>query len=312
MTSTLYPGKGEIKTATCWVVILNYNRPLDTIGCLKSLEMDGTFSVIVVDNGSSVGNLEFITATFPKVIILKNEVNRGFSGGMNDGLRYACSAGARYICILNNDARISAGCLRQLFETLDYHPGLAAVSPAIYRLDVPSQPWFLGSALDERLGLAEHRNILPEAILTHQPWLSGCALVMREHAIRTVGGFDERFFAYWEDVDWSVRARAAGWQLALHRDAIVYHRVGSTLKPTSADSIYYYTRNHLLFAKLNFHASVRMLSKIAALQLREGMREFRIGSQHRSHRLLHTLGGIYDYCVGRFGPRPKPRCDNLN
>lgn len=311
MTYSRLPDKGRISTATGWVVILNYNRPLDTIGCLKSLGMDESISVVVVDNGSSAGNLEFIPAMFPKVSILKNEVNRGFSGGMNDGLRYAYSAGARYVCLLNNDARISAECLKRLFETLDIHPELAAVSPAIYRLDAPLQPWFLGSVLDERSGMAEHRNALPEAILTYQPWLSGCAMVIRELAIRTVGGFDERYFAYWEDVDWSVRVRAAGWKLALHRGTVAHHRVGSTLKPTSGDSIYYYTRNHLLFAQLNCRAGLQMLLKIAALHVKEGLRDIRTGSQHRSHRLLHTLAGIHDFHVGRFGPRPKSIGHNL-
>ena len=294
------------RTIGVWVVILNYNRTLDTIGCLKALNMDGDFQVMVVDNGSPTNTLIPILTRFPGVRIIRNEKNRGYSGGMNAGLRTVTALNARYICVLNNDARFSADSLKLLTEAMDRDPHLAALSPAIYRLDAPTQPWFLGGILDERSGMAEHHNLMPNAALSNQPWLSGCALVLREQAIRTVGDFDERYYAYWEDVDWSVRARAAGWRLALHREAIAYHRVGSTLPPTSGDAIYYYTRNHLLFVHLNYHASVKLLSKIAALHLREALRELRADPQHRVHRLIHTAAGIYDFYRRRFGARPKP------
>ena len=210
-----------MKAAEIAIVVLNWNRRDDTLACLESLAQAdlGGASVWVVDNGSHDGSAAAVRERFPAVRVVALPENRGFAGGNNAGIRAALESGAEGVLLLNNDTRVSPDFLLPLLWAFDAYPRAAAVCSAIHRQDRPEM-------LD--VGYAQVRFAQREAVqlcgvnaLPGQGFGSrceievavGCCVLISAAALRTVGLFDERYFAYHEDVDWSLRARRAGYQL---------------------------------------------------------------------------------------------------
>lgn len=224
-----------MKAAEITIVVLNWNRRDDTLACLESLAQAdlGGASLLLVDNGSLDGSVEAVRGRFPALRIVPLPENRGFAGGNNAGIRAALAAGAGGVLLLNNDTRVSPDFLIPLLWAFDAYPRAAAVCSAIHRLD---RPEMLDIAYAKvRFG---HRdavqlcgvNALPGHGFEQRCEVEvavGCSVLLAAEAVRRVGLFDERYFAYHEDVDWSLRARRAGYQLVYEPMSRVFHR-GST------------------------------------------------------------------------------------
>jgi hypothetical protein len=224
-----------MKAAEITIVVLNWNRRDDTLACLESLaqaQLDGA-AILVVDNGSRDGSAAAIRERFPAVRLLALPENQGFAGGNNAGIRAALEAGAQGVLLLNNDTRVSPDFLTPLLWAFDAYPRAAAVCSAIHRQDRPemldvayAQVRFEQRDAIQLCGV----NALPGDGFGSRREIEvapGCSVLVSAEALRTVGLFDERYFAYHEDVDWSLRARRAGYQLVYEPFSRVFHR-GST------------------------------------------------------------------------------------
>lgn len=216
------------------VVTLNWNGADDTIACLESIEAcrSDDIEVIVVDNGSDDDDvMRVVQATFSKrwVTLVRNPENLGFTGGSNVGITIALERGANAVMLLNNDARVEPGAFEALLEHLEHNGETGLVSPLI--LDESGERiWASGGVRARRevvcrLGLARR----PVAEAPSEPFSSyaliGCAIVVRSTVFESVGFLDNDYFAYLEDVDYSVRVRDAGWRLDVVPAARVRHRV---------------------------------------------------------------------------------------
>lgn len=216
------------------VVTLNWNGADDTIACLESIEAtrSNSVEVIVVDNGSEDEDvMRVVQATFSRrwVTLVRNPENLGFTGGSNVGITIALERGAHAVMLLNNDARVEPGALDRLLDYLDKNAETGLVSPLI--LDESGEKiWAAGGVRARRevvcrLGLARR----PVADAPSAPFsayaLIGCAIVIRAEVIDRIGYFDNDYFAYLEDVDYSLRAKEAGWRLDVVPSARVRHRV---------------------------------------------------------------------------------------
>lgn len=225
------------------IVVLGWNRRADTLACLASLERADLAGarILVVDNGSSDGSVDAIRAAFPRVTVLSLPENRGYAGGNNAGIAAALAAGAEAVLLLNNDTEVASDFLPPLLEALDSPSGVAAVSSAILRLDRPelndvawSEVHFDRRHVVQLIGTNalpghgfDHRKVVPVAV--------GCALLIGAEALRTIGLFDEEYFAYHEDVDWCLRARKKGYHILYEPHSRVYHhRSRSTEGPRPA------------------------------------------------------------------------------
>lgn len=214
------------------IVVLNWNQKDETIACLRSLAAAdlGGAAVVVVDNGSRDGSVDALRAEFPSVRILALPENRGFAGGCNAGMRAALEAGAEGILLLNNDTRVARDFLLPLLDAMHSSPGAGAVSSAAFRLDRPtmldvaySEVRFNRRHVVQILGV----NALPGEGFDRRAEVgvvNACSLLLKAEALRTVGLFDEAYFAYHEDVDWCLRARQAGYQLFYEPYSRVLHR----------------------------------------------------------------------------------------
>jgi N-acetylglucosaminyl-diphospho-decaprenol L-rhamnosyltransferase len=217
------------------VIILSYNTR-DLLGeCLRSVAADsGALAVetIVVDNASTDGSAEMVAREFPEVTLMASETNLGFAGGNNVAL--ARCAG-RYALLLNADAALHPGALAALAGYLDAHPHVGAVGPRLLNSDGSFQPSAFGFPTLGRmalvttqlsrllLGHAERGRIYrPEAPMAVD-WVTAACLMVRRETIAAVGLLDETFFFDYEDVDWCLRMRNAGWEVHAVPAAVVTH-----------------------------------------------------------------------------------------
>ena len=219
----------RIESADVTIVVLNWQRPDETIACLESLHAAalGGARILVVDNGSQDDSIERIHARFPAQEILSLPFNEGYAGGNDAGIRAALTAGAKAVLLLNNDAVVAPDFLDPLVWVLNSHSRIAAVSSATLRpdretLEVAWLRVHFGYGLIRRIGVhampSEGYNDRREV-----PVVVGCSLLIAADALRQVGALDEAYFAYHEDVDWCFRVRDAGWEVHYQPLSRVYH-----------------------------------------------------------------------------------------
>jgi GT2 family glycosyltransferase len=245
--------------ALSWVtiVVLNWNGLKDTMDCLGSLnQLDyENYEVVVVDNGSVDESVPVIRERFPGVTVIENGENLGYTGGNNVGLCHSMAQGADYTLLLNNDTLVHPAFLRLLVDAVKAEPTVGIAGPTIYYHERPDVIWSAGGAIDWRrgntrmVGLGER----DEGQLGQMPrtvdFVTGCALLVKRTVMERVGLLDERFFAYYEEAEWCVRARRAGFKVIHVPRAKVWHKIPLDARDSSPLVHYYMTRNRLLFLK---------------------------------------------------------------
>jgi len=215
-----------------WVVVPNWNGESGLRRCLDSLRgQSAKAHVVVVDNGSVDGSVALVEGEFPEVELVRLPENTGFAGGVNVGFRLAIEAGAEYVAAFNNDATAERDWLRELVAHLDRHPevGIAAcklLTADGERLDSTGDfytdwglPFPRGRDETDLDAYDESTEIFAG---------SGGASLYRVSMLEQVGPFDEKFFAYYEDVDLGFRAQMAGWKVAYVPPARAHHDIGAT------------------------------------------------------------------------------------
>lgn len=208
------------------IIVLNYNGGSRLLSCLKSLERltYPNASVLVVDNRSTDGSLECAKAEFPRFGYLQNGENLGFAGGMNRGMERFFAEGCEYCWLFNCDAEAMPGTLSRLVEAATRYPDAGLLSPII--VDDNGNVWFEKGRIDSlRMRAlhiaATHRE--KQSLAYESPFLTGCALLVKRDARDAVGQLDERFFLYYEDADYTVRMRRAGFAALVVPKARVSH-----------------------------------------------------------------------------------------
>ncbi len=255
------------------IVILNWNGKEDVLRCLSTLPRIrySNWSATVVDNASFDGSVEAIRQWFPWQRVLVMEKNLGFCGGNNRGIADALERGADYVLLLNNDTELHPELLTKLVEVAESDPRIGAVGAKNILLEDHRLVW---GAYGE---LRYHRDLVhlvgsrvsdgPQlTVVKDVDWVIGNGMMLRREAIETVGGFDENFFGYHEDVDWCVRARKAGFRIVYNGYAIIYHRgfgAAHPARPRPFPVLYFLGRNSMLFARK--HATVPQMCKFVTL-----------------------------------------------
>lgn len=245
------------------IIILSWNVRDLLRACLCSLPLDDpSIEVIVVDGGSSDGSPDMVRAEFPAARLMTRTDNLGYSRGNNLGL---AAAGGRYLFVLNPDTEVLPGCVAALVAYMDAHPTTGVAGPQL-RFDdgsvQPSRRRFpsLATAFFESTWL---QRWAPRALLAryyaadlpadgpHEvDWLVGAALFVRREAYAQVGGLDEAFFMYSEELDWQRRMRAAGWRCAYVPAAqVVHHEARSSAQVPAATHIRFNTSKVHYFRK---------------------------------------------------------------
>jgi N-acetylglucosaminyl-diphospho-decaprenol L-rhamnosyltransferase len=229
--------------------------------------------ITLVDNASRDGTVEMVRAEFPDVHLIANADNRGFAAANNQALG---AARGRYIFLLNPDTELLPGATRALVACLDQDPGVGIAGPQLLNADRTIQssrrrfPTFITALLEStrmqqrfprnrwlaRYYLMDNRDDDVQLV----DWVVGAALFVRRLVYDQIGGFDERFFMYSEEMDWCSRARAAGWQvLYFPRAAVIHHEAKSSEQVVAARDIYFHSSKIYFFRKHHGALSATLL-----------------------------------------------------
>ncbi len=231
------------------IIVLAYNNCDLVVQCLGNFYDYAAaleWQVVVVDNGSTNGTASLVVEQFPAVKLIRSDRNLGFAGGMNLGLKEATG---RVIVLMNSDVLISAETLQGAAESLLAQPGVGALSPLLRTPDGTPQafafgrdqsPWYLfRRGLRALLGLGPmHQWNVTQPL--EVDWISGACMLVRREVVGQVGLLDEQFFLYFEDNDWCLRMRKAGWRIFYDPRFEVVHLGGASLPQRDRASQIYY------------------------------------------------------------------------
>ncbi len=221
------------------IIIVNWNTKALLLECLNSLSNQQSIyqtEIIVVDNASTDGSTEAVTAHYPHLKLIKNNFNMGFGRANNIGIKNSLG---RYVCLLNSDARVLPNCFNYLIEFMDKNETVGISGPKTLSPDLSIQDtcrnfpslWNTLSCalyLDKILSKydffsAEHMFFFDHNTIRKVDGLAGCCLTIRRNALDQVGLFDEQFFIYFEETDLCKRFRNAGWDIIFFPDAVIIH-----------------------------------------------------------------------------------------
>ena len=263
------------------IVIVNFNGRGHLQHCLASLSAHPPAvpsEIVVVDNASTDGSAD-VVIQWPHVRLLRLPENVGFSAGNNTGMR--ASAG-ELILLLNNDTIVPDGALDRLIERLEAHPAAAIAGPRLIdgegRAELSFGPMIspLGE-LRQKIVVGLHaRGVGPVSRWVDRrtrreqyvDWVSGACLLVRRPAAEAVGGLDERFFLYTEDVDFCASVRANGGKVLFTPAAEIVHLRGRSRATVAPASNAAYRRSHLAFYEKHHPHMVPLLKAYLRLKNR--------------------------------------------
>ncbi len=237
-------------------VVVNYRTPEQTWLAVRSLQTSRVppREVVIVDNASGDGSAENLQRSLDGVRVLEASVNGGFSRGCNLGIRAALAAGAEYVLLLNSDAVLAPDAIEHLATAMALHPDLGVAAPVLLSREEPDHVSSAGIFFSRRTGRMRHRgagrrlSALEPGPLKFVDALSGCVMLIRRAVFERAGFLDEDYFFSFEDIEFCLRARDAGFHTACVQGALAYHEGGRTIGRRSARRVYFATRNHLRLA----------------------------------------------------------------
>ena len=296
-------------------VVLNYRTPGDTILAVRALQASDrpVQDIVVVDNASADGSAAAFREHLAGVRLLETGENLGFSGGSNVGIRDVLGRGADLVLLINADVTLTPDCLGHLEAALTAEADAGIAGPVLVRRAEPDGVASAGMMFSPATGRMRHpEHGLPVESLTSRPatWIvsgvSGCAMLVRREILQRIGLLDEDYFFSFEDLDFCLRARRAGFSAVVARDAVAYHEGSASIGAQSARRLYFAARNHLLLAERaltpanGLGAWVRRLSIVSLNLARAG----RGVEMPRVAGLRAVLAGVQDHRRGRYGAGP--------
>lgn len=307
--TTRIRGAEATRAAGISAVVLNYRTAEQAWLAVRSLQTSRTppSEILIVDNASGDGSAERLRSSLEGVRIIESPHNAGFSGGCNIGIRAALGAGAGLVLLVNSDAVLAPDALDHLLAALARNPNLGVAAPVLLSREEPDHVSSAGISFSTRTGRMRHRGagrrvaaLDPGPVHTVDA-VSGCVMLIRREVFEQVGFLDEAYFFSFEDIDFCLRARSAGFQTGCVQDAVAYHEGGRTIGRRSARRIYFGTRNHL---RLAARAGAR-----GGLPLRMGM----VVGLNAAYVLMSPeaplvrgasalVRGAWHHFTGRYGP----------
>jgi GT2 family glycosyltransferase len=295
-----------------FISVINYNGASNTLDCLKTLNElqkdDFELLVNVIDNASKEPfDISESRFTSFKTKIIRSSLNTGFSGGHNINIKHALASDADYVLILNNDTKTDVNLLTELLKSAKSQPDYGVLVPKIYfergyefhkkkytEGELGKIIWYAGGVMDWRNLIGINRGVdeidLGQYDKASETELAtGCCMLVKREVFEKIGSFDNRYFLYYEDADFTMRVKKKGFKIIYQPKAILWHKnAGSAGGSGSSLQDYYISRNRLLFGMR--YAPIR--TKIALL--RESLT---ITSRGR----VWQRKGVRDFYLRKFG-----------
>jgi GT2 family glycosyltransferase/glycosyltransferase involved in cell wall biosynthesis len=295
-------------------IVLNYAAPDDTLLAVKSIlaSRRPVHDLIVVDNDTGDRCRTVLGPVLRELTYLQTGHNLGFSAGMNVGIDCAMSRGASHVLIVNSDAIVPPDCLDALLRALRSEPRAGVVSPVVLWRTEPNRVASLGITYDPRTGRMRHREYAAAFAALSVPSVSvvdavsGCVMLVRREVFDAAGRFAEDYFFGFEDLDFCLRARRAGFLSIVAGEAVALHEGGRSIGARSPRRLYFAARNHLLFARRAAPEAGRLahLARTSSIVLLNLAHAVTMGGDTLPARLTAVACGVRDYASGRFGAGP--------
>ena len=243
------------------VITINYNGLKDTCELMDTLPLDDAFiEVIVVDNASKADEASILEQRYPQIKVIRSKENLGFAGGNNLGIQ---AATGKYLFFINNDTVFEDFNVRPLIARLESSGQIGMVCPKIrfawgnhpiqYSGYTPLSPVTMRNR-SIGFGEADHGQY---NVAHPTPYAHGAAMMVKREVIERAGMMPECYFLYYEELDWSMMIRRAGYDIWYEPACTIYHKESQATGQDSPLKIYYITRNRLLFV----HRNTRGISK---------------------------------------------------
>ena len=247
------------------LVTVNYNQKTITLDLLDSLQKcPDIFDILIIDNGSikneKINSQNVIKYRNIQQIYLNK--NTGFTGGFNKGINYFLKNNKyEYIYIINNDTTVEKDSISSLLNIAKkYKNKYFIISPKILFYNYKGRKdiiWFGGGYYNKWTGTTKHKNLnklsseVSQSTNLHNDYLTGCSLFTSRKTIKKIHGFNNKFFAYSEDLDLSLRLKKINGILIYEPQSLIYHKVSITAKKYSPLSIYLQIRNSFWTTRIN-------------------------------------------------------------
>jgi len=279
------------------IIIINWKKYELTRNCINSVEKSSfkNFKIILIDNESQNDYSDEINKN-EKIYIIKNENNEGFAHANNQGIKYSLKNGFDYVLLLNNDTVITNNLLDSLIKQSN-NLNQKIVQPLILNHD-GTKVWNAGGTINNFFGTFQthkkdesFKNF--KSYMDFTDWFTGCCVLIKSEVFNDIGYFDERFFAYYEDIDFSIRLKANGYSIAMMNDSYLKHFESASSKSINESEgnlspyVHYLNiRNHILLLKkhsilfnaigASLYQLIKILSYLIYFLIRFRFNKFRI------------------------------------
>lgn len=243
-----------------------------------------------------------------KITLIKNDGNYGFSEGNNIAIRYALKfLNPNYVLLLNNDTVVDRNFLLEMVKVAEENEKIGIVGSKIYYYDYERKNnviWFAGGKINKLSGHTYHEGINNEEKSIHNKtkeceYITGCSMLIRDKLLHQIDGFDKIFFAYYEDVDISIRATNAGWKNVYVPASKIWHKVSKSTseynQKISPIKAYYVTRNRIIFMRRNSNRLTYCIFLLYFMTYKHIKRVINFGLLKRDVKLVNSFyRGIID------------------
>ena len=283
------------------IITINYNGLKDTCELIDTLPLkDKSIEVIVVDNASTQDEATAIEQRYPLVKVIRSPKNLGFAGGNNLGIK---AAQGKYLFFLNNDTilKFQTSDLRPLINRIESSPMVGMVCPKIKFSWEPQLIQFAGytplspiTMRNQAIGCGDTDYGQYDRAHT-TPYAHGAAMMVKREVIEKVGLMPECYFLYYEELDWSMMIRRAGYEIWYEPACTVFHKESQTTGQNSPLRTYYITRNRLLFTQRNQQGMTKYISYLYLISLVATRDILKFAFQQRMDLVHATIRGIVSF-----------------
>lgn len=237
------------------IIIVNYKQVEVTVELLNSIHdicIYPDLEVILIDNEAVYGNELKFKSAFENLIYHPLNWNAGFAGANNIGAKLAIG---EYLFFLNNDTIITSGVLNNMIYTLESHEHVGIVCPLIKYYDNPEKIQYAGfSKINPNTGRNKIKTKLEKNDIYETEYAHGAALFISKILYNAIGGFDEDYFLYYEELDLSAKVKKLGYRIMVNTKVFIYHKASISTGNDSPLKTYYLTRNRINFIRKNSSA----------------------------------------------------------
>lgn len=241
-----------------YIIILNYNGYTDTINCVENIKNINykNYKIVIIDNASTDESITILKNKFRDCYIIQSDINNGYAGGNNLGIKFAINNNSDYICILNNDVLVDKNFLRILIEYYLNNTNIGMIGPMIldyYDQKVVQSTGAMVNLYKGNINIINKNEKLNniEKKIINCDYVGGACILIKTKVISEIGLIPEEYFLFFEETEWCIKAKKLGYKIICNCNSKVMHKGSSSINKVTGLSEYYMARNRILFEKRN-------------------------------------------------------------